>query len=582
MGRVSVWILLSILLICGLDAYASEPISDQDSDGINDEHDQCSGTKNSTDVNYLGCSWEQLDSDGDGLQNGVDICPEYSEINQISSTPCNGNQTNLILPELEHSKGYGYTQGIKIPHYGSSRGEQVVEFSPDGRFLAILTESQSLSYQKFEIFNSDFDLILTHKLQSKGTDGDLSKKTRMGIIEFAPDSSAVFVSDGHTRIEKFSRLSKTFFSVPTTYWTLDGSSYELSVSQDGNTLAVGTWSYCDSPCYTRSSVNFLNLTSGGYEGGVGVEFLSAFQFDKTGKYFFHTPINNVSKNFSQYEGKVIPYSDVVIHSPNTEYYALLRGDEISVRWFLNNTEISVFPGNKGCIEFTPDSSRLMTCDLNLNEQRYTSDIASLHPSGSFVVSSPRYWKIQFHEIFSETIVSVDPDTLHSDPISLCEPWDSCISIKFLILGFDENDNGELDYFETPEPDPYLSDFEITMISIAFMVLIPCFIFLHKPTLRSVTNTIRSISPNAVGLDRVERQREELGENLSFEINTDSLSNILLAPFVIMYYCVAGILIAMFYLIQIYLIVAGYALLIVFGGTMFIILLPFFLFAFIFG
>ncbi|MBT7459420.1 MAG: hypothetical protein HN794_00040, partial [Euryarchaeota archaeon] len=118
--------------------------------------------------------------------------------------------------------------------------------------------------------------------------------------------------------------------------------------------------------------------------------------------------------------------------------------------------------------------------------------------------------------------------------------------------------------------------------IGFMVLIPCFIFLHKPTLRSVTNTIRSISPNAVGLERVERQREELGENLSFEINTESLSNILLAPFVIMYYCMAGVLIAMFYLIQIYLIVAGYALLIVFGGTMFIILLPFFLFAFIFG
>ena len=140
---------------------------------------------------------------------------------------------------------------------------------------------------------------------------------------------------------------------------------------------------------------------------------------------------------------------------------------------------------------------------------------------------------------------------------------------------------EIVYNTTSESDQYLSDSEITMISIAFMVLIPCFIFLHKPTLRSVTNTIRSISPNAVGLDRVE-QREELEENLSFEINTDSLSNILLAPFVIMYYCVAGILIAMFYLIQIYLIVAGYALLIVFGGTMFIILLPFFLFAFIFA
>jgi hypothetical protein len=575
MGKEAVWVILFLFLLSGLSSYSAEPIADQDSDEIDDIDDQCPGTENNTNVNFLRCSWEQLDSDGDGIQNGMDICPEYSEIYQISSTPCNGNQTNLILPKLDSGKTHGFVQGIKIPHWDStSNEEQVIEFSPDGDFLAILTIPVHWKYQKFEIFNSDFELILTHKLQVKGTDGDLSKKTRMGVIEFTADSTAVFVSDGHTRIQKFTRLSETFLPEPISYWTPEGrnSSYELSVSQDGNTLAVGTWSYCDPPCYTRSSVNFLNLTSGGYEQSIDVEFLSAFNFDKTGEYFLYTPKYNVSENILRYRGKTIPDSDVVIHSPNTEYYALQNGEDVSVRWFTNDTEIAVIPGDTACIEFTPDSSRLMTCDLNFNEQRYTSDIASLHPSGSFVVSSRNYWQIQFYEIHSTTVVSVDPDTIHSSPPG-CEPWKSCVPYKFLILGFDENNNGELDYFEISEPDSYLSDFEISILSIVILLLIPCFIFLHKPTLRNFTNTIRSVSPNAVGLERVERQREELGENASFELNTDSLTNILLAPFVLMYYCMAGILIALFYLIQIYLVLAVYALFIVFGGIFFVFIIP---------
>jgi hypothetical protein len=190
------------------------------------------------------------------------------------------------------------------------------------------------------------------------------------------------------------------------------------------------------------------------------------------------------------------------------------------------------------------------------------------------------------EISNHTTNSINPPSTDSSNTSLTDSSNTSLTDSSNTSLTDSSNTSLTDSsnnnLKDEESEQYLSDSDITMISIGFMVLIPCFIFLHKPTLRSVTNTIRSISPNAVGLERVERQREELGENLSFEINTESLSNILLAPFVIMYYCMAGVLIAMFYLIQIYLIVAGYALLIVFGGTMFIILLPFFLFAFIFG
>ena len=64
---------------------------DTDNDGIEDANDLCPWTMNST-VNQDGCSWEQLDEDGDGVSNGVDHCTDTPATEIADENGCSPTQ----------------------------------------------------------------------------------------------------------------------------------------------------------------------------------------------------------------------------------------------------------------------------------------------------------------------------------------------------------------------------------------------------------------------------------------------------------------------------------------------------------
>lgn len=56
------------------------PILDSDGDGISDSQDSCPNTPSGKTVDSKGCAQSQLDSDGDGVTNDVDQCPTQAEV----------------------------------------------------------------------------------------------------------------------------------------------------------------------------------------------------------------------------------------------------------------------------------------------------------------------------------------------------------------------------------------------------------------------------------------------------------------------------------------------------------------------
>lgn len=611
MGRLCTCILLFCLLLSNLNFISAEPVNDLDRDGIQDDLDYCPETTYGEYVDDFGCSWGESDYDSDGLLNSYDDCPtvylfdcgqngtEYYAgprvITEKEHDPwmflpggrtefiyhCSlgiYQQFSLVSPDLNpekcdglipdgHSIHYGVTKlshdgenfaylhnDIIQTEWGSNQSTESFTFdiSPIGDFVVWLANSGETDengydnyYRELWIWNNGSQPELLFKSHLIGA---LQNRSG-GWVDISPDGRYILLHHG--------------FMNDNPHWK-----NTILDSHSGNVVKEFP---CQNQVWLEKSNTVVCIRSG------TIEFINIDS--NTSDSFIDTGLNNVRQ----------------IHaSPSDNQLLLLEERDSKVTLVdLTNGNLTTYNAPTKDGFDLPEISGAMffhTDELILTYTHYQKS----HPAPDQHGFNYGYDEYQLlgmnyaeYEIVYNTTTpnngldntttpnnGLDNTTTPNNGLDSLPGEDS--------FGVNPEDSGSSDNLEKSESDQYLSDSEITMISIAFMVLIPCFIFLHKPTLRSVTNTIRSISPNAVGLDRVERQREELEENLSFDINTDSLSNILLAPFVIMYYCVAGILIAMFYLIQIYLIVAGYALLIVFGGTMFIILLPFFLFAFIFG
>src|SRR5204862_37358 len=51
------------------------PVIDSDGDGVPDERDLCPNTRPGDVVDASGCSAEQRDTDGDGVPDAFDLCP---------------------------------------------------------------------------------------------------------------------------------------------------------------------------------------------------------------------------------------------------------------------------------------------------------------------------------------------------------------------------------------------------------------------------------------------------------------------------------------------------------------------------
>ena len=63
-------------------------VYDEDSDGVLDAQDRCSGTRERLKVNSYGCALSQLDSDKDGIDDKKDICPDTPRLFEVDAQGC--------------------------------------------------------------------------------------------------------------------------------------------------------------------------------------------------------------------------------------------------------------------------------------------------------------------------------------------------------------------------------------------------------------------------------------------------------------------------------------------------------------
>ncbi|NQV77861.1 MAG: thrombospondin type 3 repeat-containing protein, partial [Lutibacter sp.] len=73
--------------ICGVDI-----IRDTDGDGVLDSVDLCPNTPALESVNANGCSNNQLDDDNDGVQNSLDLCPATPALESVNANGCGNSQ----------------------------------------------------------------------------------------------------------------------------------------------------------------------------------------------------------------------------------------------------------------------------------------------------------------------------------------------------------------------------------------------------------------------------------------------------------------------------------------------------------
>lgn len=66
--------------------------ADTDSDGINDDCDQCANTPSNEETNLAGCSSSQLDDDNDGVTNNIDACPGSLIGESVDANGCTNSQ----------------------------------------------------------------------------------------------------------------------------------------------------------------------------------------------------------------------------------------------------------------------------------------------------------------------------------------------------------------------------------------------------------------------------------------------------------------------------------------------------------
>jgi len=65
---------------------------DTDGDGVTDDVDQCPDTPSGEEVNETGCSSSQVDTDGDGVMDDMDTCPETPEGEDVDENGCSDSQ----------------------------------------------------------------------------------------------------------------------------------------------------------------------------------------------------------------------------------------------------------------------------------------------------------------------------------------------------------------------------------------------------------------------------------------------------------------------------------------------------------
>ncbi len=102
------------------------PPPDSDGDGINDDEDLCPNTPNGESVNVDGCSDSQLDDDEDGVTNDLDLCNNTPNGESVNVDGCSDSQLNIDTDGDGHTDdvddcvdeaGYSHLDRMGCPDY---------------------------------------------------------------------------------------------------------------------------------------------------------------------------------------------------------------------------------------------------------------------------------------------------------------------------------------------------------------------------------------------------------------------------------------------------------------------------------
>ena len=86
-----------------INSFNTGTVIDSDGDGVYDDIDICPNTPEGVSVDSVGCATSQIDSDGDGVYDDIDICPNTPEGVSVDSVGC---EDVIITGNEDYGKKY--------------------------------------------------------------------------------------------------------------------------------------------------------------------------------------------------------------------------------------------------------------------------------------------------------------------------------------------------------------------------------------------------------------------------------------------------------------------------------------------
>jgi RHS repeat-associated protein len=195
--RIFRFLLLSIFLLPSAQTLAfSTPPADADSDGISDTEDSCPDTPENHSVNSDGCALIQLDSDGDGRNDSIDVFPnDSSEWSDIDGDNI-GDNTDLDRDGDGISNDYENQVGTDANDPSSTPPDLDNDHIPDALDIdidgdGVVNESDAFPRDPFETNDLDHDGVGDNSDPDKDGDGIPN-----AMDVFPNDSSEWFDLDG--------------------------------------------------------------------------------------------------------------------------------------------------------------------------------------------------------------------------------------------------------------------------------------------------------------------------------------------------------------------------------------------------
>jgi len=357
--------------------------------------------------------WFELDTDEDGFENGIDLCP---------NTPSSSNQFNQTT--CSHTNHWVRQTGIEIHHrIGVGEGFEF-EISPDQKYLAFKDNDHE---------NSDFDILRIDDMSGSLKESDSGKKAKSFV--FSKNSSVMYTTDG---------TYLSIYELNNSIWSLRGSQFDIDLRH----LCV-SWQCIDQMEMTENGSHILLTTMDVYDEhrycGFAMLNIMSFQIDmnynlsnSTRQFacnnapFISSTVNGSlvfsisggygieihdltgSKNTSIILENTSNSDGIIAHSTNGKLLAHVADGppgtfqkSIQIRHLNNLTlvsELYIHYSELGYFEFSPDSTNLVIHSSYASPDNARFMITS---NGSMMFTDS-FNNLTFFEIYKNTTTTFSP------------------------------------------------------------------------------------------------------------------------------------------------------------------------------